>query len=147
MKEEWLDLRAHSIGFKISTVIRQMESGEIKPGDVVYSSKALKDVIFVEKPSKSDLLEYHDAKKNGDKYPPFSGDVKYRTFSGQICSAPVGCMTIISKGNKFVEHKVEGHNSDSKNRADFLEYYARAVGFRVERIKAKNGFILTFFGD
>lgn len=147
MREERLDLRALSIRDKISTVIRQMESGKIKPGDVVYNSKDLKDVIFVEKPPESLLLEYDEAKRSEGKYPPFSGRVKYRTFSGQICSAPVGCITIISKGNKFVEHEVEGQSSDSKNHADFLEYYARAIGFRVKRIKAKKGIKLTFFGD
>ena len=46
-----------------------------------------------------------------------------------------------------MEYEVKGRRSDSKNRADFLEYYARAIGFRVERIKAKKGIKLTFFGD
>lgn len=147
MREERLDLRAHSISHEISTVIRQMESGEIKPGDVVYCSKALKDVIFLEKPHESDLLEYHKAKLDGEKYPPFSGRIKYRTFSGQICSVPVGCINVIEKGNKFAEYEVKGRGSDSKNRADFLEYYARAIGFRVKRIKVKKGIKLTFFGD
>ena len=78
---------------------------------------------------------------------PFTGDVKYRTFSGQICSVPVGCISKILKGNKFVEHEVKGHDSDSINYADLLEYYARGIGYRVERIDTKNGIKLTFFGD
>jgi hypothetical protein len=68
-------------------------------------------------------------------------------LSGQICSASVGYITIISKGNKFVEHEVKGHGSDSKNRADFLEYYARDIGFRVKRTKTIRGIKLVFFGD
>ncbi|MBY8988430.1 MAG: hypothetical protein KGD61_08240, partial [Candidatus Lokiarchaeota archaeon] len=64
-----------------------------------------------------------------------------------MCSAPVGSITKISKGNKFVEHEVEGHNSDSINYADLLEYYARNIGYRVERIETKKGIKLTFFGD
>ncbi len=147
MREERFDLRAHSIGDKISTVIRQIESGEIKPGDVVFCQKACEDVVFLEKPAESDLLEYHKAQRDGEKFPPFPGDVKYRTFSGQICSVPIGCITVIEKGNKFVEYEVKGRGSDSKNRADILEYYARAIGFRVERIKVKKGIKLTFFGD
>jgi len=147
MREEKLDLRAYSIYDKISTVIRQIESGEIKPSDVVYCSKACKDVVVLENPPKSDLLEYHKAKRDGEKYPPFPGDVKYRTFSGQICSVPVGCIDVIEKGNKFVEYEVKGRGSDSKNRADFLEYYARCIGFRVKKIKTKKGISLTFFGD
>ena len=147
MSEEPIDYKAKAVFDKISSVIEQMESGEIKPGDVVYCSKALKDVIFVEKPPEPLILEYHEAKRNGEKFVPFTGDVKYRTFSGQICSVPVGCISKILKGNKFVEHEVKGYDSDSINYADLLEYYARGIGYRVERIDTKNGIKLTFFGD
>lgn len=147
MSEEPLDFRAQRIADKIATIIKQMENDEIKPGDVVYNSKDLRDVIFLEKPPESLLLEYHEAKRNGEKYPPFTGQVKYRALSGQICSASVGSITKISKGDKLVEHEISGHNSDSKNYADLLEYYARDLGYRVERIETKNGIKLTFFGD
>ncbi len=147
MREERLDLRAYSISLEISTVIRQIESGEIKPGDVVFCQKACENVVVLENPPKSNLLEYHKAKREGEKYPPFTGRIKYRTFNGQICSVPIACITVIEKGNNSVEYEVKGRGSDSRNRADTLEYYARATGFRVKRTKVKKGIKLTFFGN
>jgi hypothetical protein len=80
MREERLGLRTYSILDKISIVIRQIERGEIKPGDIVYNSKALEDVIFVEKPPESLLLEYHETKRREGKISPFFRSSKIPDF-------------------------------------------------------------------
>ena len=59
----------------------------------------------------------------------------------------MGRISKISQGDKFVEQEVKGHDSDSKNYADLLEYYTRDICYRVERIVTKNEIKLTFFGD
>ena len=59
----------------------------------------------------------------------------------------MGRISKISQGDKFVEQEFKSHDSDSKNYVDLLKYYARDIGYRVERIDTKNGIKLTFFGD
>lgn len=139
------DLIAKYIGGKIEEVITQILDRELKHGDIVYCTKELDDVIFLDPPSEDLIQKYLRAKQNGEIDPPFRGDIKYKTFKGEIRSAPVACIVKISSGNSSAEYEFKGINCEvnSKNK----EVLARQAGFRAERIRLDNSILLRIYGD
>ncbi len=131
---------------QIDKTVRLLEKGEIMSGDIVYCSKVLEDVIFIEGPNWDALTQYNNDKaKYGNA--PFSSKVKYKTFDGVIRTCPIACIVKISKGNFFANLKVKGKADIAKQRAEYLEFLARGLGFRVEKCKTRRGYLLKFFGD
>lgn len=110
--------------------VRQLQKQEkeflekVRPGDVVFCTAAIHDVVFLEHPSN------------------IYGDVKYKTIDGEIREAPSFCFRIISKGNKFAEYE-----TSDKEKADSYSRLARRNGFRVEKQKIKNVYVLKIYGD
>ena len=100
---------------------------KVQTGDRVYCTTELSDVIFLEK----------DA-------PPYRW-VKYKTSDGEEKIQHPACFRNISQGDKFAEHKVEGDNY--KLRVKTIERKARELGFRVEKLKLKEGYLLKIYGD
>jgi len=96
----------------------------VKPGDKVFCTAEIHDVIFLE--------------KNTNAY----GDCKYKTANGKIKTSPNFTFRILSKGNKFAEYKTE-----NKFKADLYELKGKKFGFRVDRKELENYFILKFYGD
>jgi len=96
----------------------------VKPGDKVFCTAEIHDVIFLE--------------KNTNAY----GDCKYKTADGEIKTAPNFAFRILSKGNKFAEYRTE-----NKYKADLYELKGKKYGFRVDRKDLENSFILKFYGD
>ncbi|UCC21166.1 MAG: hypothetical protein JSV62_07795 [Promethearchaeota archaeon] len=96
----------------------------VKSGDRVFFTAEIYDVIFLEHPSN------------------VYGDVKYKTIDGEIREAPAFCFRIISKGNKSAEYKTK-----DEYKADLYEMTAREYGYRVEKKKIKEEYIIRIFGD
>jgi hypothetical protein len=97
---------------------------KVKPGDVVFCTAEIHDVVFLEYPS--------------HKW----GSCKYKTIKGEIREAPTFCFNIVSKGDKSAEYK-----TSDEYKADVYEMTAREYGFRVERKMIKEEYILKIFGD
>ncbi|TFF96467.1 MAG: hypothetical protein EU544_00580 [Promethearchaeota archaeon] len=123
------------------------ENGEMRAGDTVYCSKALEDVSLLEVPSDSEIWEYKKTKRIPDA-------LKYKKANGEIVEAPVSCFVKIKTGSFFREHWVgwtenttEKEIEEFRNRADFLEFFSRGHGFRVERIEGDIFILLKIYGD
>ena len=97
---------------------------KVKPGDVVFCQTQLENVIFLEPPKTS------------------YGYVKYKTMEGDIFESPGFCFRIISKGTKWAIYKTEDND-----KADYYDYISRKNGFRVERHKVNNEYIIKIYGD
>jgi len=104
--------------------IRKEFLGKVKPGDVVFCESQFHNVIFLDYPS------------------TFYGYVKYKTIDGEIFEAPGSCFRILSNGTKWAEYKTK-----DKEKADNYYYLSRKNGYRVERSKLNNEYILKIFGD
>jgi len=126
------DLKSKIINDRKNKIISYFKAGDIKRGDIVYCTKELGDVIFL------------DLKLSQDG---FTGVVEYKTFNEEIKRAPIGSIVKISSGDYFSEYEVKLSGKKLRERSDFLEYLARYQGFRVEKSKIQNGIILKFFGD
>lgn len=98
---------------------------KVQPGDRVYCTTELSDVIYLEN------LPYDL--------------VKYKTLSGEERTQHAACFRNISKADFSGEFKVEGKNS--KARAEALKEHAHELGFRVELIKLEDSYSLKIFGD
>jgi hypothetical protein len=139
------DLIAKYIGNRIEEVITQIIDGDLKKDNIVYCTKKLDYVIFLEPPSESLIKKYLRAKEDGEIDPPFQGDIIYKTSKGEIRSAPAACIVKISNGNYCSEYEFKGKNREvnSKNK----EILARQAGFRTERIRCDNSTLLKIYGD
>ncbi len=140
------DLTSKRIGEIIENNVRLIENNKIKSGDIVYCTSICEDVIFVEGPEDKFFKDYHNLKKY-ERYPPFPGDIIYRTIDGKVGKCGVAEIVKISSGSCFTEFKVNGKNKKSRQRVEYLEYLARSYGFKVEKNKVKKGYLLKFFGD
>ena len=126
--------------------IAYIESGDLGSGNVVYCSKILQDVFFLEGPDLSELSNYHKARTRYETV-PFSGSIRYRTFDGEVGECPVGCIAKISSGNFFSSYEVKNTQEGYKEMSTNLTFLARSNGFRVEVLKSKESYLLRFFGD
>ena len=135
----------YDIGKQIAKLIRQMESGEIKVGDIVYCSKILSNIILIELPDQEFFIQYHKDKLD-IRYPPFSEHIKYKTLNGKIDTCSIACIAKISKGNYSASYEIKKKGKDAKELAEYIKYLALSDGFRVEKKRTKIGFILKFFG-
>jgi len=142
---EKFDLRSKIINELVIKSITLLENDEIKSGDIIYCTKECADVIFLEKPDQRHFLDYHRQRSKGIEKIPFSGYFKYKTLDGQVKEAPISCVVKITKGEFSSVYEIRGKNR--KNRADFCEYTARSIGFRVERKQIFRKYVLKFFGD
>ena len=132
---------------RIEQAVKWVENNEIKSGDIVYCTREGKDVIFLEKPPLKAFTRYHKYKKEGEKYPPFSGDVKYKTLNGEMRECAIACIVRISTCDFFSEYEIKGLNEISQNRLNSHENIARAAGFRVEKTETNSSYLLKIFGD
>ncbi len=97
---------------------------KVMSGDKVFCFSEIDEVIFLE--------------KNVNIY----GDCTYRSNDGKIRKAPSFAFRILSKGNKCGIYK-----TSDENRADSYTLKAKKSGYRVEKQKEKEIFILKIFGD
>lgn len=134
------DQRSLDIHHRLADAVKDMESGAISPGDTVYCSNGDKDVIFLEYPERHFFDIYYE---DG----VFPGDAKYKTFEGEIRTAPVACFVKISKGDYFTDYIVEGKNEDAQKRAEILIGFGKGKGFRTEMMETNKGYKLRYFGD
>lgn len=134
------DLVTKDIQIRMMTIIKHIESGRVRPGDVLYCTKIGTEVIFLEIPARKYFDIYH-------KFGVFSQNVKYKTLEGEEGSAPIACFNRISKANYSADYDVEGKNISSKENVSHLERIAKRSGFRTNRIETPKGFKLIFFGD
>ena len=98
------------------------ENREVKTPARAHHSKELEP--FLEKP------EYKQ------------GYCKYKTRDGIIREAPSFCFANISKGNKFSEYETK-----EQYKVDLYARYARRKGYRVEKNKLNDFYLLKIFGD
>lgn len=97
---------------------------QVNIGDEVYCIAEDRDVVFLE-------------------YPRYKyGDCKYRTVDGKVKKNSPFLFSIISKGHKCGEYKTK-----NRDKADLYAFKARKCGFRVERKKTENSYVLIIFGD
>lgn len=145
MNSESIDHFTLSLYKQLDKTLKIILDGSIRPGDVVYCTKELNNVIFLKPPSEESIKKYQQNKLNGEKYPPFTGFVKYKTTEGKIRSAPVACIVKISSGNYVNEYEFKGENYQiiSKNK----EILARQAGFRTEVVIFDNSILLKIYGD
>jgi len=142
-----MDLHSKETHYRLAKAVNQMESGEIKPGDIVYCSKEGDPVLFLEYPEQVHFETYHRL----GVFP--CGDAKYQALDGEIRYAPVACFTKISKGNYFSTHKISNEEDNSREgfdrfkRHERLRGQAMAEGLRVETKRTLEGYELTFYGD
>ena len=136
------------IELNIKRAMDAFEKGEMRVGDTVYCSKALEDVVLLEVPSR-DHIEFY--KKNKYILPK---ELRYKKKNGEIAEAPIPCFVKIKTGNYFREHwvgwtenRTEKEIEEFRNRADFLEFFSRGHGFRVERIEGDIFILLKIYGD
>ncbi len=135
-----VDLSTRDIQFRMKNTVDDIESERIKLGDIVYCTKLNKEVIVLEFPQKKHFDIYH---KSG----VFPGDVKYKTFDGEIGLAPVACINRISRGNYVSSFDVAEKDLSSEKRVEYLERTAKRRGFRVKVLEVKEGYKLEFYGD
>ncbi|MBA7670671.1 hypothetical protein ES703_78817 [subsurface metagenome] len=126
--------------------IKYIEAGVLTPGDIVYCSKLLKDVVFLEGPSLDELGNYHKDRAIYETV-PFPSNIKFKTFNGEIGECPVACIAKISSGSFFSSYEVKSERKGYKTISMNLEFLARANGFRVEVLESEKGYLLKFFGD
>jgi hypothetical protein len=112
---------------KFSQLEWQDSLSDVSQGDLVYCTTEYSDVIFLEKEESVNEL------------------VRFKTLDGEEKKQYSAYFRKISKGNKYAESIVEGENSEA--RALLIETKARRCGFRVEKTKKKNSFVLRIFGD
>ena len=145
MDDAKMDLESRHVSSRVEEVLSQIKKKELKRGDIVYCYKECEDVIFLEPPSDKAYEKYKQWILEGDKDPPFTGRIKYKTFHGTIGFSPVACIVKISVGNFYAEQEFKGKNYEviSKNK----EILARQAGFRVERIKLDSSILLRIYGD
>jgi hypothetical protein len=93
-------------------------------GDLVYCTSEIQNVYFLQKPT--------------HRY----GNCIYETINGEIKEAPTLCFRIVSKGSKCAQYKTKDQQI-----ADSFDHLARSFGFRVEKIKLKDSYLLKIFGD
>jgi len=86
------DRRSLEISHRLADAVKDMENGEIKPGDIVYCSNVGKNVIFLEYPERRFFDTYYEQGV-------FPGDAKYKTFEGKIGTAPVACFHKLPKNS------------------------------------------------
>ena len=141
------DIRLKRIGERIAQVVKQIKEEEIKPGDRVYCTKELSDVYFLEPPDKEYFLKYYRYKQEGREFPPFTGNVKYKSLHSAINEVSIACIVKITEGKYFAEHLIKEKELNDKRNIDYCEYLARGAGFRVERQETKEGFLLKIYGD
>jgi len=134
------DLNSLEIRHRLDKAVKNMENGEIKPGDIVYCSNIGKNVIFLEYPERKFFETYY---KDG----VFPGKAKYKTIEGEIGTAPVACFFKISKGNYKAEHVINGKEEEIKRYIDHLMGLCKQEGFRVELEETKTGYKLKILGD
>ena len=134
------DQRSLEVHHRLAEAVKDMENGDIKPGDIVYCSNVGKDVIFFEYPERWLFDKYY---KDG----VFPGDAKYKTFEGDIRTAPIACFYKISKGHYFADYIVEGKSENIRERAEILIGFGKGKGFRTEMTETNKGYKLRFFGD
>ena len=97
---------------------------KVKPVDIVFCTANIHNVVFLE-------------------YPSHKWDYcKYKYIKGEIRETPAFCCHIISKGTKYAEYKTK-----HEYKADLYDLTAREYGFRVEKEKVKEEYILKIFGD
>ncbi len=139
------DLVAKHVTSRIEEVIFQILDKKIEYGDIVYCTKELQNVVFLEPPSYEIIQKYLADKKKGELDPPFRGDIKYKTLNGKFRSAPIACIVKISNGDYSAEYEFKGINYEtvSKNK----EILARQAGFRAERIKLDYSVLLRIYGN
>ena len=94
------DQRSLEIRHRLANAVKDMEDGSIKPGDIVYCSNVGKNVIFLEYPERCSFDIYFE---DG----VFPSPAKYKTFEGEIRTAPVACFFKILKGDQISGNRVE----------------------------------------
>ena len=146
MTLEKRDLLSKRIGEIIEKNVSLIERNIIKSGDIVYCKLVCEDVVYLEGPEEKFLGQYHNLRRH-EKYPPFSGDVICKKVHGKIRKCGIADIVRISSGSYFADFKVNGRGKKVRRRMEYLEYLARSFGFRVEKNKRKEGFLLRFFGD
>ena len=146
MNLENRDLISKRIGELIENNVGLIERNIIKSGDIVYCKLICEDVVFLEGPEDKFFEQYHNLKRH-EKYPPFSGDVIYKTFHGIIGKCGIADIIKISSESYFADFKINGKGKKIRQHVEYLEYLARSYGFRVEKYKKRKGFLLKFFGD
>jgi hypothetical protein len=134
------DLVTKDIQTRMRTIIKHIENGMVRPGDVLYCTKIGTEVIFLEIPERKYFDIYH-------KFGVFSQNVKYKTLEGEEGFAPIACFNRILKANYFADYYVEGKDMSSRERISHLERIAKRSGFRTNRIETPKGYKLIFFGD
>jgi len=146
MNLENRDLISKRIGELIEINVGLIERNMIKSGDIVYCKLICEDVIFLEGPEDKFFRQYHDLKRL-EKYPPFSGDVIYKTFHGLMGKCGIADIIKISSGFYFADFKINGKDKKTLRHVEYLEYLARSYGFRVEKYRRRKGFLLRFLAD
>ncbi len=131
---------------RIDENVKLIKEGVIKFGDIVYCSKILEEVTFLEV-LPSDSIDYYLRNKDHYTFSPFTGEIKYKTKTGEVQQCPIACISKIQKKNYSHIYKVQKKKKDAKIIVENLEYGGKANGFRVQVLETETHFLLTFFGD
>lgn len=114
----------HKCTIKQNKKIAKYFLNHVKPGDIVFCTSEIYGVEFIEYPS--------------HKF----GDYKYKNIDGVIQKAPSSCFRIISKGDKYAEYKTK-----DKEKAEDYSRLARRNGYRVEKEKLEDTYVLKIYRD
>jgi len=101
----------------------------INIGDILFWMSRSEDVILFEKPSSYDMLER----------------CKCRRYNSKIVDIPAYLLRGISKGDFYTEYLVG--NLISKKKIQELENKIKSYGFRPEKERIKEGYLLKIYGD
>lgn len=133
-----------SVRQKIDENINLIKNNIIKNGDIVYCSKILEDVIFLEGPNIGEIKKYQE---NLHTAPVFPFLVKFKTLTGELGNCPIACIAKISLGNYFSEYEINKKRKDAEIILENLVYNSRSNGFRVETIDKKKSYVIKFYGN
>lgn len=131
---------------EIEKVINEIETGQLKIGDIVYCTEIMHNVIILEFPRRELIEEYYEEKKINE-FPPFTGRIKYKTKGrGKIGFASIATIVKLQEKNFSVEFSIsrEIHRS-----SDFFDIISEAKneGMTVKRKVDPKYYHYSIYGE